>query len=73
MVCTHTSLIGMSCLTYSSKLSLYKSFIRQHGVEWEHEDASVMLMDYMIDENHIDIEKEDTRMVASLIKGSVPH
>jgi hypothetical protein len=31
-----------------------------------------MLLEYLIDENHIDIEQRDLRFVQSLIKGEVP-
>lgn len=41
-------------------------------MEWEHEDASAMLLDYLIDQNHIDIERKDVRIVQSLIKGEIP-
>ena len=45
---------------------------RVHNIEWEHEDASVMLLDYLIDQNNIDIEREDTKFVQRLIKGERP-
>jgi hypothetical protein len=50
------------------------TFLRPLGIEWEHEDASVMLLDYLIDENNIDnIERDDVRMVQNLIKGHNPN
>ena len=42
------------------------------GDKWEHEDASIMLMEHIIDTNNIDIEREDAKFVASLIKGEQP-
>ena len=45
---------------------------RPLGIHWEHEDASSMLLDYLIDENNIDIEQSDIRFVQSLIKGEIP-
>jgi hypothetical protein len=42
------------------------------GDQWEHEDASIMLMEHIIDTNNIDIEREDVKIVGSLIKGEQP-
>lgn len=40
---------------------------------WEHEDASKMLLEYLIDQNNLDcISKEDVRVVGDLIKGAYP-
>ncbi len=55
---------------------MYKNkliFFRPLGIQWEHEDASSMLLEYLIDQNHIDIEKKDVRFVQSLIKGEIPN
>lgn len=41
-------------------------------MEWEHEDASVMMLDYLIDQNNIDLAKEDINFVQRLIKGQTP-
>ncbi len=42
--------------------------LKQYGMEWEHEDASVMLLEYLIDQNNLDcIEKSDVRLVGDLI------
>ena len=46
--------------------------IRAHGITWEHEDASVMMLQHLVDENNIDIEKEDLNFVQRLIKGELP-
>jgi hypothetical protein len=40
--------------------------------KWEHEDASIMLMEHIIDTSNIDIEREDVKFVGSLIKGEQP-
>ena len=40
-----------------------KQIFRQHGIEWEHEDASVMLFNYLVDENNIDLDRENIRFV----------
>eukprot|EP01017_Pseudomicrothorax_dubius_P046440 TRINITY_DN8181_c0_g1_i1.p1 TRINITY_DN8181_c0_g1~~TRINITY_DN8181_c0_g1_i1.p1 ORF type:complete len:509 (-),score=70.18 TRINITY_DN8181_c0_g1_i1:40-1566(-) len=36
---------------------------------WTHEQASEMLLDYMIDDNHIDIKPENVKLIKSLIRG----
>jgi len=36
---------------------------------WSHEDASVMLMEHMIDTNNLDIEKEQLNFMQGLISG----
>lgn len=64
MVYILISSIEISCPLYLSKiLTQILLTLRPLGIEWEHEDASVMLLDYLIDENHIDIERHDTRFV----------
>lgn len=40
------------------------------GIKWSHEDASEMMLDYLIDDNNIDIEKDQIRLIKSLIKPS---
>jgi hypothetical protein len=43
------------------------------GIHWEHEDASQMMFEYLIDENHIDsIDSSDSKFIQSLIKGEKP-
>lgn len=42
-------------------------------MKWEHEDASVMLLNHLVDENNIDyIDKSDINFVSRLIKGDLP-
>jgi HD superfamily phosphohydrolase len=45
----------------------------QKGIDkaqrWCHEDGSLMMLDYLIDDNNIDIEKEDVQFIKDLIKG----
>jgi hypothetical protein len=41
-------------------------------MKWEHEDASVMMLDHLIDQNNVEIEKDDIRFVQNLIKGELP-
>ena len=45
---------------------------RQYGIQWEHEDASVMMLEHLVDDNHIEIDKEDLHFVQRLIKGECP-
>jgi hypothetical protein len=42
------------------------------GKKWSHEDGSIMMFDYLIDDNYIDMEPEDVRFVKDLINGHVP-
>jgi hypothetical protein len=37
--------------------------------KWHHEDASVMMLDYLMTDNNLDWDTDDIRMVQSLIKG----
>jgi len=39
------------------------------GSDWSHEKGSAMLLDKLIEDNHIDIEQENKRMIADLILG----
>lgn len=41
------------------------------GIHWSHEDMSMKMFDYLVDDNNIDIEKEDIDFVKSLISGHV--
>ncbi|KAJ2553691.1 hypothetical protein EV175_002851 [Coemansia sp. RSA 1933] len=40
------------------------------GVEWSHEMGSEMMLRYAIDENNIDIDEDDVRLIKRLIHGS---
>jgi HD superfamily phosphohydrolase len=40
------------------------------GLGWHHEEASTMMLDYLIDDNHIDIEPEARRLLHALINPS---
>lgn len=42
---------------------LIVSYFRNYGIKWEHEDMSVDMLDYLIDDNNIDIERDDIRFV----------
>ncbi|KAL1917775.1 uncharacterized protein VTP21DRAFT_3609 [Calcarisporiella thermophila] len=39
------------------------------GLTWSHEQASEMMLEYLVDDNHIDIEKDDLNLVKDLISG----
>ena len=46
---------------------------RNSGIKWEHEDASVMLFENLIETNNIELlEQEDIRFISRLIKGDLP-
>ncbi|KAJ1920169.1 hypothetical protein H4219_001542 [Mycoemilia scoparia] len=40
------------------------------GYKWEHENASEMMLEYLIDDNNIDIEKDDINFIKDLIVGT---
>ncbi|CAJ0759025.1 6586_t:CDS:10 [Entrophospora sp. SA101] len=42
------------------------------GVEWSHEEGSVKMFDHLIDENHIDLNPEEVKLIKSLITGKDP-
>lgn len=46
-------------------------FIRKilPGTDWTHEWASTMLLEHIVDTNHIDLDRDDIRMVSDLIMG----
>ncbi|KAI7899073.1 uncharacterized protein BX663DRAFT_489428 [Cokeromyces recurvatus] len=39
------------------------------GLNWSHEQGSEMMLDYLVDDNHIDIEKQDIQFMKDLIMG----
>ncbi|KAF9976363.1 SAM domain and HD [Actinomortierella ambigua] len=39
------------------------------GLQWTHEQGSEMMLDYMIEDNNIDIEKEEVAFIKDLIMG----
>ncbi|KAJ9089749.1 hypothetical protein DSO57_1009500 [Entomophthora muscae] len=42
------------------------------GEKWTHEQGSNMMLDYLIDDNNIDIEEDSIRLIKSLILGERP-
>eukprot|EP00455_Lapot_gusevi_P006162 TRINITY_DN1262_c0_g1_i8.p1 TRINITY_DN1262_c0_g1~~TRINITY_DN1262_c0_g1_i8.p1 ORF type:complete len:573 (+),score=128.96 TRINITY_DN1262_c0_g1_i8:984-2702(+) len=44
--------------------------IARPGSKWKHEQASTMMLDHLIDENNIDIERAELRMLHELINPS---
>ena len=39
------------------------------SLKWDYKDASQMMLKYLIDENHIDIDSGDLKKVCELIRG----
>lgn len=37
--------------------------------KWAHENASELMLDYLVDDNHIDIDSHDVRFIKDLIAG----
>ncbi|RKP09607.1 HD phosphohydrolase domain-containing protein [Thamnocephalis sphaerospora] len=42
------------------------------GYNWSHEQGSEMMLDYLVEENNLDLEQEDVRFIKDLIRGE-PH
>ena len=59
--------IGHACFSHLFDRLLIPKI--QPGIKWEHEDASEMLIDYLIDEQYIDLEPVSVRRIKRLIKG----
>ncbi|CDW75436.1 hd phosphohydrolase domain-containing protein [Stylonychia lemnae] len=62
--------VGLAGLMHDLGHGIYSHL--QYGIKWEHEDASVMMLQHLVDQNHIDIEQDDLNFVSKLIKGDVP-
>ena len=39
---------------------------------WSHEIGSAMLFEYLVDQNHLDVETEDIRIINNLVRGKSP-
>jgi HD superfamily phosphohydrolase len=39
---------------------------------WTHEDASLMMFNHMVDENHLDYSEDERKFVGDLIEGNIP-
>jgi hypothetical protein len=39
------------------------------GFSWSHEQASEMMLEYLVDDNNIDMEKSDINFIKDLIAG----
>lgn len=64
----------MYLITTSSELCCKYKYIRLNvfdspGTTWTHEYASTMLLEYLVDTNNLDMEKEDINFICDLIKG----
>jgi hypothetical protein len=45
-------------------------FSNSPGIKWSHENASEMMLDYLIDDNHIDIDQYQINFIKDLIAGT---
>ncbi|KAF8582015.1 HD-domain/PDEase-like protein [Ramaria rubella] len=43
------------------------------GSNWKHEDASEMMLDYLVSDNNIDLRQDEVRFIKDLIAGSKSH
>jgi len=49
--------------------SCRSSFICSPGAGWSHEQGSSMLLNKLVDDNNMDIDQEDVKMISALILG----
>lgn len=47
----------------------FEEWVHQQNPNFHHEDMSLKIVDYMVDANSIDIDREDVRFIQSLISG----
>ena len=47
----------------------FEEWIQRQGKKFHHEEMSLKIVDYMVDSNSIDIDREDVRFIQSLISG----
>lgn len=45
-------------------------FFYRPGFEWSHEQASEMMLEYLVDDNNIDIERDHLNLIKDLIAGA---
>jgi len=43
--------------------------VKSPNSDWSHEKGSAILIEKLIDNNHIDIDKDDVRMIQDIILG----
>lgn len=67
MVLIPTCLIIISSERSSNSLILV--IICSPNTTWTHEFASTMLLEYLVDKNHLDLTREDVRLICDLIEG----
>jgi len=68
---TPISLTEIFSHIFKSKHLLINTSRKYNLPQWEHEDASIELLKYLIDQNNIDMESKDVNFVGRLIKGDV--
>lgn len=44
--------------------------VANHGISYHHEDMSLRMIEYMVDENNIEIEHDDMRFIQQIIVGA---
>lgn len=54
---------------YSKQSFKLNVHLRSPDIKWSHEDASEMLLEHLIEENNIEIEKDQLNFINGLIRG----
>lgn len=44
--------------------------VANHGITYHHEDMSLRMIEYMVDENNIEIERDDMHFIQQIIVGA---
>lgn len=44
--------------------------VANHDISYHHEDMSLRMIEYMVDENNIEIERDDMRFIQQIIVGA---
>jgi deoxynucleoside triphosphate triphosphohydrolase SAMHD1 len=60
-------LIGIVILLRRSK------YRHRPGSDWRHEDASEMMLDYLVSDNNVDLKPDEVEFIKDLIAGEKTH
>ncbi|KAI9910462.1 hypothetical protein PsorP6_010240 [Peronosclerospora sorghi] len=55
---------------FMPRVAAARGYASAENVPYHHEDMSVRMIEYMVDENHIEIERADVRFIQQLITGA---
>lgn len=49
------------------------NYHRSPGTTWKHEDASEMMLDYLVRDNNIELQPDEVDFIKDLISGNKKH